>query len=177
MSKREKVRLKDGKRSREAAGPAGRSGGGPETGYALSRAKPMHVRDYPTDPAGAIGLGYLPEAGKELPFQPVEALAHKLDMSANQLAKKLLGISRSTVGRRREKGKQTLDESAKIQRFSELLQFAVIATDGDEDAARRWMSKPLVVLNGESALEHARTETGAREVEQVIGRFVYGVYG
>ena len=137
------------------------------------------VRDYPPEPyrAEPERLHYFRNIEKELPFSPVEALARKLKMSPSQFSARLLGISPSTMRRRREKNRLTLDESTKVSRFSELLDFALEVTEGNEDAARRWLSSPLVVLGGESALEHARTETGAEEVKQVIGRFYYGVYG
>ncbi|HND61434.1 MAG TPA: DUF2384 domain-containing protein [Opitutaceae bacterium] len=41
---------------------------------------------------------------------------------------------------------------------------------------RGWLHSPLLVLGGRTPLEFARTEPGAREVENVLGRIEHGVY-
>ena len=43
-----------------------------------------------------------------------------------------------------------------------------------EDGAREWLTTPQHGLNGIVPLEHARTETGARQVETLLGRIEYG---
>ena len=45
-----------------------------------------------------------------------------------------------------------------------------------EAAARDWLAKPARALDGETPIEHADTEAGAREVENLIGRLEHGVY-
>jgi uncharacterized protein (DUF2384 family) len=46
---------------------------------------------------------------------------------------------------------------------------------GDEEAARRWLKSPAYLFRGETPLEHAKTEYGAREVETLIGRIRHGI--
>ncbi|RBP30719.1 putative toxin-antitoxin system antitoxin component (TIGR02293 family) [Marinobacter pelagius] len=46
---------------------------------------------------------------------------------------------------------------------------------GDDEGARRWLKSPARQFNGESPVEHAQTEQGAREVEALIGRIRHGV--
>jgi putative toxin-antitoxin system antitoxin component (TIGR02293 family) len=63
-----------------------------------------------------------------------------------------------------------------VLRFARLFRLATELYDGDEEAARAWLSKPARALDGETPLEHAETEAGAREVENLIGRLEHGVY-
>lgn len=111
-----------------------------------------------------------------LPFRMLEALARDLGMTSNRLAEAFLGISRATLTRRRKRGQLTPEESDKVLRFSRLLQQATDLMEGDAAAGRRWLGAPLPVLGSESPLEYARTEIGAHELEQLIGRLEHGVY-
>ena len=44
------------------------------------------------------------------------------------------------------------------------------------DAAKLWLNAPQVGLGGAVPLDYAKTEIGAREVENLLGRIEYGVY-
>jgi len=46
----------------------------------------------------------------------------------------------------------------------------------DEEAARSWMNMPIKALSYETPLNYIDTETGIREVEQVLGRIEHGVF-
>lgn len=46
---------------------------------------------------------------------------------------------------------------------------------GDHDLAREWLRTPNRGLAGATPAAHARTETGAREVEDLLGRLAHGV--
>jgi putative toxin-antitoxin system antitoxin component (TIGR02293 family) len=48
---------------------------------------------------------------------------------------------------------------------------------GEADFSRRWLNLPNPELKGRIPIELAETDAGAREVEDVIGRFAHGVYG
>jgi putative toxin-antitoxin system antitoxin component (TIGR02293 family) len=48
---------------------------------------------------------------------------------------------------------------------------------GAKDFARKWLNLPNPALNGRIPIELAETDAGAREVEDVLGRFAHGVYG
>ncbi len=48
--------------------------------------------------------------------------------------------------------------------------------EGDRDAASEWMLSPLPALGGETPIDIARTEAGARQVENLVGRIEHGVY-
>jgi putative toxin-antitoxin system antitoxin component (TIGR02293 family) len=111
---------------------------------------------------------------KGLRFSELETLQNSLEMPFEQLAAKL-SISRSTLQRRKAAGRLSPDESDKVIRYSRLLQQAVDFF-GDIEKARAWLKHPQYGLGGAVPLDYARTETGAREVENLLGQMKYGVY-
>jgi putative toxin-antitoxin system antitoxin component (TIGR02293 family) len=46
---------------------------------------------------------------------------------------------------------------------------------GEEDFARKWLNLPVPSLKGAIPIELAETDAGAREVEDVLGRFMHGI--
>lgn len=87
----------------------------------------------------------------------------------------VVDIPRSTFTRRKKAAKRlTSDESDRLYRLTRLLERAV-AVLGDEAEARRWISAPKRAFGGASPLIMARTDAGAREVEDLLGRIEYGI--
>jgi putative toxin-antitoxin system antitoxin component (TIGR02293 family) len=111
---------------------------------------------------------------KGLRFSELKTLQDTLDLPFEKLAAKLC-ISRSTLQRRKAAGRLSPDESDKVIRFSRLLRQAT-RVFGDAGKARTWLKHPQVGLGGAVPLDYASTETGAREVENLLGRIEYGVY-
>jgi len=111
---------------------------------------------------------------KGLRFSELKTLQDTLDLPFEKLAAKLC-ISRSTLQRRRAAGRLSPDESDKVVRFSRLFRHAT-SVFGDAERARAWLKHPQVGLAGAVPLDYASTETGAREVENLLGRIDYGVY-
>jgi putative toxin-antitoxin system antitoxin component (TIGR02293 family) len=111
-----------------------------------------------------------------LPVAELDALRDLLRLTMGNVASRI-GISIATLSRRRHRG-QRLDaaHSDRVLRFARLFRLAVDLHDGDAEAARAWLSKPARALDGETPLDHAETEAGAREVENLIGRLEHGVY-
>jgi putative toxin-antitoxin system antitoxin component (TIGR02293 family) len=111
-----------------------------------------------------------------LPVGEFDALRDLLGLSSEALAKKL-GISAATLSRRRQRG-EALDTAHgdRVLRFARLFRLAVALYDGDEQAARAWLTTPARALDGETPLDFADTEAGAREVENLIGRLDQAVY-
>jgi putative toxin-antitoxin system antitoxin component (TIGR02293 family) len=107
-------------------------------------------------------------------FKELTALREELDLPMEQLAAKL-GFSRATLHRRKASGRLTSDESDKIVRYARLLGQAA-RVFGGADNARQWLKAPQRGLAGAVPLDYAETETGAREVEKLLGRIDYGVY-
>jgi putative toxin-antitoxin system antitoxin component (TIGR02293 family) len=111
---------------------------------------------------------------KGLRFSELKTLQDTLDLPFDKLAVKLC-ISRSTLQRRKAAGRLSPDESDKIIRYSRLVRQAADFF-GDIEKARAWLKHPQYGLGGAVPLDYARTEAGAREVENLLGRMKYGVY-
>jgi len=47
---------------------------------------------------------------------------------------------------------------------------------GSEEKAARWFASPIRALGMATPLSQMSSKTGARRVEQVLGRIAYGVY-
>ena len=87
----------------------------------------------------------------------------------------LLGISRATLHRRKKSGTLDRAESDRLVRFARLLSHASAALGGIA-GARSWLVAPALAFHGESPLDFADTEVGAREVEALLGRIEHGVF-
>ena len=111
---------------------------------------------------------------KGLRFSELKTLQDTLHLPFEKLAAKLC-ISRSTLQRRKAAGRLSPDESDKVIRYSRLVRQAADFF-GDIEKARAWLKHPQYGLGGAIPLDYARTEAGAREVEDLLGRMKYGVY-
>lgn len=111
---------------------------------------------------------------KGLPFSEVQALRKQLDLPLDDLASKL-SISRATLHRRKNAGRLSPDESDKVMRFSRLLEHAA-SVFGNVERGRAWLKFPQYGLGGAVPLDYAKTEIGAREVDNLLGRIDYDVY-
>ncbi|MBI5385516.1 MAG: DUF2384 domain-containing protein [Verrucomicrobia bacterium] len=109
-----------------------------------------------------------------LPFDELEALQAALDLPLEKLAPKL-GMSKATLHRRRQEGRLTQAESDRLMRYARLMSQAVDVFQ-DETSARDWLKQPQYGLAWAVPLNYAETETGAREVENLLGRIDYGEY-
>ncbi len=111
-----------------------------------------------------------------LPLAEFDALRELLGLTVEGLAGRI-GISIATLSRRRQSGRP-LDagHGDRLVRFARLFRLATELYDGNREAAREWLRKPARALDGETPLDHADTEAGAREVETLIGRLEHGVY-
>lgn len=67
----------------------------------------------------------------------------------------------------------TIEESDRAVR---LLRIQTVAEDtfGDREKASLWLRRPLAALDGETPLDVAQTETGARVIENVLARIAWG---
>ncbi|MGD1020241.1 MAG: antitoxin Xre/MbcA/ParS toxin-binding domain-containing protein [Verrucomicrobiia bacterium] len=109
-----------------------------------------------------------------LPIGELEYLRSHLDVPIDRLTQNI-GLSRATFHRRKAAGRLTSDESDKVVRFAQLLGLANRVLENEDDA-RRWLTSPQFGLGGAVPLNYARTEVGAREVEDLLNRIEYGVY-
>ena len=109
-----------------------------------------------------------------LSFRAVQNLQKALDVPMEKVAA-VLGMSRATLHRRKIQGKIDKEESEKLVRYQRLLKKAEDVF-GDAKAAREWLTNNQAGLGNDVPLEFAKTEIGAREVENLLGRIEYGVY-
>ena len=89
---------------------------------------------------------------------------------------RFVGIPQRTLTRRQKEGKLRPDESDRLWRASTIFAMALELFEGDTAAARKWLQTPQTGLGGETPLDFASTEVGAREVENLIGRLERGVF-
>jgi putative toxin-antitoxin system antitoxin component (TIGR02293 family) len=109
-----------------------------------------------------------------LSFRAVQNLQKALDIPLQTVAS-VLGMSRATLHRRKLRGKIDGEESEKLVRYQRLLKQAENVF-GDGKSAREWLTHKQPGLGNAAPLEFARTEIGAREVENLLGRIEYGVH-
>ncbi|HLS27852.1 MAG TPA: antitoxin Xre/MbcA/ParS toxin-binding domain-containing protein [Opitutales bacterium] len=147
------------------------------------RKKPLRHVEEPTAVYQEADTRSLPETAEKtvarirsgLPFAEFEALRDLLELSSEELADRL-GISRSTLARRKTAGQLDRDQSDKVLRFARIFGLAKSVFEGDEAVALRWMKAPQRALAYTSPLDFTDTEAGAREVEHLLGRIEHGVY-
>jgi putative toxin-antitoxin system antitoxin component (TIGR02293 family) len=109
------------------------------------------------------------------PFSSVARLQEVTELSWNQISQ-FVGIPQRTLTRRQSEGRLQPDESDRVWRAASLFRKAVDLFEGDAEVARQWLVSPQAGLGGETPLDFASTEVGAREVENLIGRLEHGVF-
>lgn len=102
-----------------------------------------------------------------------ERVAQSLNFTEKRLAHQLR-ITPSTLARRKRTGSLSVDESERLYRVAFLLERSAQVL-GDLEAARRWLTTSKRALAEKTPLAFARTEPGAREVEDLLGRIEYGI--
>ena len=110
-----------------------------------------------------------------LPFSMFDELVGAVGGSKRELAA-IIGIPATTLARRKRSGTLTPPESDRLVRIARLEEMAASMMRGDAAAAGRWLRTHHELLDGEAPLERASTETGARDVEHLIGRLRHGVF-
>jgi putative toxin-antitoxin system antitoxin component (TIGR02293 family) len=85
-------------------------------------------------------------------------------------------IPQTTLNRRRVQGRLLPDESDRVLRASRVFGKALELFEGDAEAARDWLATPQRALGGAVPIGLAKTDLGAREVEDLIERLEHGVF-
>ena len=135
--------------------------------YRLRAAETLGLRDQSSlaDLIDAVNLGF--EYGAVARFCEAYCVPRREIASA-------MGISPSTLGRRRSAGRISASESERLLRLASLYAMAEDVV-GDRVLAAEWMRTPARGLDGRQPTAYARTEPGARQVEILLGRIAYGV--
>ncbi|MFA9202075.1 MAG: antitoxin Xre/MbcA/ParS toxin-binding domain-containing protein [Candidatus Nanopelagicaceae bacterium] len=84
-------------------------------------------------------------------------------------------VPRSTLIRRQKAGSiLNVEESQKAERMARVFSFAVEVWNS-EDKAREFMTKPHPMLEDRTPFEASLGELGARQVEEILGRLMFGI--
>jgi len=130
---------------------------------------------------GSLGLGasntsdLMRQIERGFAFETLLKLEANSGVSLTLLAS-VIGIPERTLARRKAAGKIEPDESERLLRVSTLFEKCVELFEGDVTSAVNWLTSPKKALNGQPPLLYARTELGAREVEDLIGRVDHGIF-
>jgi putative toxin-antitoxin system antitoxin component (TIGR02293 family) len=109
-----------------------------------------------------------------LPFSALEEFKQHTALPWEAICR-LVQLPMRTLTRRRAAGRLDSAESDRLIRAARLFHQLLELYEGEVDAARTWLARPQRGLGGATPLEFARTETGAREVERLLGRLSYSV--
>ena len=110
-----------------------------------------------------------------LPTAAFGRLQTLLGISQKALAG-FLGLSEATLHRRFAEGRFRAEESERLYRYAEIFEGAATLFE-NEAKAKAWLGKPALALGGQTPLDFARSEQGAREVLDVLERLEHGVLG
>jgi putative toxin-antitoxin system antitoxin component (TIGR02293 family) len=108
-----------------------------------------------------------------LPKRALERLSTRLYNDRRTASAYKFKVVPQATWKRRGK-RLSIDESEKTERLARVLAAAEHVWD-DREQAREWMSKPHRELNDQTPLETARTELGARRVEDLLDKLFFGL--
>jgi putative toxin-antitoxin system antitoxin component (TIGR02293 family) len=120
-------------------------------------------------------LELVPMVRKGLPAKMLDQVADILGISTSVLAQKL-GIARRTLTRKLGKGSPlSADASEKVLRVARVRNLAgtLFTTDA---SIYLWLSKPDPALGNVAPIDLLDTESGAREVENLLRAMSLGIY-
>jgi putative toxin-antitoxin system antitoxin component (TIGR02293 family) len=112
------------------------------------------------------------QVNKGLGFEEAEYVANTLGISLEKFGA-LIGIGRTTLYRKKSE-RFSLNESDRIMRYARLLSLATKVFES-EAGAKEWLSTPQQGLGGVIPLEHAQTETGARQIDTLLNQIDRGI--
>jgi len=109
-----------------------------------------------------------------LPVSTFTKIKNDLGLPDKELAG-FIRVPKSTLALRKKKGKFSFEESERLYRIQRLFEKAVDVF-GDIESARTWLKEKAYGLGEVSPLAFAKTEIGARAVEDLLGRIEHGVF-
>lgn len=108
------------------------------------------------------------------PIRVIDRLSKALDISQNRLLS-LVALSPATYARRRAAKRLSPQESDRVYRIAAVYRDVIRFFDGDEDAAREWLTSPVVGLGSKMPLDLLDNSAGTEAVRTLIGRLEHGV--
>lgn len=109
-----------------------------------------------------------------LPISEFVKIRDYLGLSDKDLAI-YIRIPKSTLAMRKKRGRLSFEESERLYRIQRLF-LKALDVFGDAEHAKKWLKEKAYGLGDVSPLEFAKTEVGAREVENLLGRIEHGVF-
>jgi putative toxin-antitoxin system antitoxin component (TIGR02293 family) len=110
-----------------------------------------------------------------LPYSALEHLQRNAGLDSDVLLQ-WIQIAPRTLARRKAQGRLSPEESDRLLRAARVFGRALQLFDGNRAAAVHWLLSKPRALGGATPIEVSRTDLGAREVENLIGRIEHGVY-
>jgi putative toxin-antitoxin system antitoxin component (TIGR02293 family) len=110
-----------------------------------------------------------------LSFGAFETFSAETGFASSTIAS-VIQIPERTLARRKSTGHLTPGESERLLRIASIFENAVELFEGDVLEAVQWLSTPKKALGENVPLNYSRTELGAREVENLIGRLEQGIF-
>ncbi len=86
-----------------------------------------------------------------------------------------IGVTHRTYQRRAKKGELEDAESAKVEMLDSLLDLGERVL-GDEEAAREWLTSPILSLQGRKPIELLDTVKGYERVKNKLLQIEYGTF-
>ena len=129
---------------------------------------------YPKNVEQFTSLDLATAVVRGLPVRAVDGICMRVAPDDRSFRNRI--VPKATLARRqRERGQRlSPEESDRVARLARLWAFAVDVW-GSEAAARRFFGEPHPLLHGRVPRDIAiETEVGARAVEDILGRLMYG---
>jgi putative toxin-antitoxin system antitoxin component (TIGR02293 family) len=109
-------------------------------------------------------------------YHTLHQVANTYGLDSQQKAE-LFGVSVRTQARYK-KDDTVLNSLVvdRLERFKRITQQAIDVFE-DESEAQKWLSTPKTRLNNQTPLSAMATDAGAKQVEEMLYRAEYGIYG
>jgi putative toxin-antitoxin system antitoxin component (TIGR02293 family) len=132
-----------------------------------------HNASFPTV-SSVSPYGLIEQAREGISGQKAHELAHRLELTDQEMAKILTLSLRTYHGR---KGNENLGLVAS-ERLLLLHRLADHGVEVFEDTGKfnRWLRRPLQILDGHTPLDLLDTSTGLGMIDTLLGRLEYGVF-
>jgi len=112
---------------------------------------------------------------KGLSYSVYNKLAVLSGLDKKELAKVAV-IKPATLQRRARAGKFNQDESDRLYRCAKVLKSATDLFEGDKEAAKTWLTKPVRGLGGRRPVDMLATSAETECVLELVGRLEHGVF-
>ena len=147
----------------------------------VARFVPRVPSDKPSSVGKALGLSSLETASlmkaahRGLTWAAVQRFLDSSGFSKQDIAQ-YLDIPERTLARRRVAGIFGSRESEQLLRLAEIYEAVLDLFDGDAGSTLAWLTSPVRGLGNVRPIDMARSEFGARDVRDTIGRLRDGVF-